>query len=314
MTSIPSLLALPDPILDESPASWMLRLCHYHQSWPNQVFDVLSLRKVTDLDVQLSLESMRRLSYATSVKEASLSCLDSMFFHIRSCEQRQAAFLLNWSPKGYSSYRYCPNCLREDPVPYWHFTWRMAYFRVCPKHRCVMLDRCLACNAMLEAFPTRKRGFFEAADRPICRFCLACRADLAQFHTKILPNCKQLRSVLALQDVVTAALLHGYLSVHGVAGRFTLEDLPRILMMGASRSKACGNAPWRGGCVAQLSQSDPYTKSGQLMKADMHSNRKMVTPGGYHGDEFLRLTDRAWQMRFFDVIDEVRRGGAAGLN
>lgn len=307
MTLTPSLLALPDPILDESPASWMLRLCHYHQSWPNQICDALGLCKITDFDVQLSLESLRRLSYATSVKTASLSCLDSMFFHIRSCEQRQAVFLLNQSSRGYSSYRYCPDCLREDPVPYWRFTWRMAYFLVCPKHRCVMLDRCLACNAALEAIPTRERGFIEDSGRPICRFCLACGADLGQFHAETLPDCKQLRNVLGLQEVVTAALVHGYLSISGVTGRFMLEDLPRILMMGASRSKACGNASWQGGLVAQSSRSDSCARDGPLMKGEARSSQRMVVSGGYHDAEFCRSADRAWRTRFFDVIVEIRK-------
>lgn len=290
MTSIPSLLALPAPILNESPASWMLRLCHYHQFWPNQICDALGLRKSTDFDVQLSLESLCRLSYGTSIKAASLSSLNSMFFHARSSEQRKAAFLLNPSPRGYSSYRYCPDCLCEDPVPYWRFTWRMAYFLVCPKHRCVMLDRCLACHAVLEALPTRGSGFFEGSDRPICRFCLACGADLGRFHAETLPDCEQLRNVLGLQNVVTAALVHGYLSVSGVTGRFMLEDLPRILMMGASRSKACGNASWHGGGVAQSSRSDPCTGDGPLVKG-----RRVVARGWWFRVTIMMMSSAGWR-------------------
>ena len=307
MTRIPSLLVLPEPILDESPASWMLRICQYHQSWPNQICDSFGLGKTTDFDLQLTLDLLRKLSYGTAVSQASLSCLDSMFLHIRPCEQRQAAFLLNQSPHGYSSYRYCPKCLREDPVPYWRFPWRMAYFLVCPKHRCVMLDRCLTCNAVLEALPTMRRGFFEGADRPICRFCLACGDDLGQFHAESLPDCKMLRDVLGLQNAVTAALVHGYLSVSGVTGRFRLEDLPRILMMGASRSRACGNTAWREGGVAQRLQPDIGNKDGQLVQGKARNAQRVVTLVGFRDDEFCQSADRAWRVRFFDVIDEVRQ-------
>jgi hypothetical protein len=309
MTKTPSLLVLPEPILDESPASWMLRLCQYHQSWPNQICDSFGLGKTTDFDVQLTLDLLLKLSYGTAVSQASLSYLDSMFLHIRSCEQRQAAFLLNQSLHGYSTYRYCPKCLREDPVPHWRFPWRMAYFLVCPKHHCVMLDRCLTCNAVLEALPTMRRGFFEGADRPICRFCLACGDDLGQFHAESLSDCKRLRDVLGLQHVVTAALVHGYLSVSGVTGLFRLEDLPRILMMGASRCRACGSASWQGGLVAQSSRSDPYIRDGPLMKEEARSSQRMVVSGDYHDDEFRRSADRAWRARFFDVIDQIRRVG-----
>lgn len=307
MTRTPSLLSLPEPILDESPASWMLRLCQYHQSWPNQIFDVLGLSKITDFDMELSLRSLQKLSFSTAVKKASLSTLDGMFAHLRTYDARQAAFLLNSSSRGYSSYRYCPDCLREDPVPYWRFTWRMVYFLVCPKHRCVMLDRCLACHAVLEALPTRGRGFLEGSDRPICRFCLTCGADLGLFHAETLADCKQLRNVLGLQDVVTAALVHGYLCVSGVTGRFMLEELPRILMMGASRSRACGNASLQGGLVAQSSRPNPCTRDEQLVKGGMRSGQRMVVSVAYHDDEFCQSADRAWRTRFFDVINEIRQ-------
>jgi len=183
----------------------------------------------------------------------------------------------------------------------------MAYFLVCPKHRCVMLDRCLTCNAVLEALPTMRRGFFEGADRPICRFCLACGDDLGQFHAESLPDCKMLRDVLGLQNAVTAALVHGYLSVSGVTGRFRLEDLPRILMMGASRSRACGNTAWREGGVAQRLQPDIGNKDGQLVQGKARNAQRVVTLVGFRDDEFCQSADRAWRVRFFDVIDEVRQ-------
>lgn len=38
--------------------------------------------------------------------------------------------------------------------------------------------------------------------------------------------------VLELQRVVTAAILYGYFNVHGFNGQFSLEMIPKILMMG----------------------------------------------------------------------------------
>jgi len=306
MTPIPSLLALPDPIFDESPASWMLRLCHYHQSWPNQICGALGLRKITDFDVELSLESLHKLSYATSVKEASLSCLDSMFFHVRSSEQRRAAFLLNLSPRGYSSYRYCPDCLREDPVPYWRFTWRMAYFQICPTHRCLLLDRCFACGTMLAAFPVRTQGFFEDSTQPICRFCLDCRADLGRFQAEILPDCGRLRAVLALQRVVTAALLRGWFSVSDVEGRFGLDDLPRILMTGVRRCEEGSGAAEQVGRAICLPQLNPHAEERQPTNAEMPGER-MVTLGDYHAVDLRQSANMTWKACFLDAVDEIKR-------
>lgn len=306
MTDIPSLLVLPEPILDESPSSWMMRLCQYHQSWPNQVCSVLGLRRMTDFDAQLSLEPLRRLAYATSVEDLSLVCLDSQFLHIRRREQRRAAFLLQGSPHGYAAYRYCPLCLREDPMPYWRLTWRMAHFHICPEHRCVMLDRCQTCNAMLEVFPTRKAGFFEGSDQPICRFCPACRADLGRFQSESLPDCELLRDVLALQDVVTAALLHGYFSICGVEDRFSLEDLPKILIMGATRCVVGSNSQAQAPVAARLAKS-LQRASERARRGGLASRQGQPTPDSHPGDRLRRWAIAAWAVRFLNVIDEIRQ-------
>lgn len=306
MTEIPSLLVLPAPILDESPASWMMRLCQYHQSWPNQVCSVLGLRKMTDFDVHLSLEPLRRLAYATSVEDSSLICLDSQFLHIRRQEQRCVGFLFHGSPQGYATYRCCPVCLREDPVPYWRLTWRMAYFLVCPKHHCVMLDRCLACNAMLEAAPTRRGGFFEGADQPICRFCPVCRADLGRFQAETLPDCELLRDELALQDVVTAALLHGYFSIYGAKGCFSLEDLPKILMMGASRCMACSNGQAPEPIATRFAKSLERA-SKEVQPGASGTGQERLVADGCPGDRLRMWAKAAWEVRFFSAIDQIRR-------
>ncbi len=319
MNEIPSLLVLPAPILDESPASWMMRLCQYHQSWPNQVCSALGLCGMNDFDVHLSLEPLRRLTYGTSVEDSSLICLDSQFFHIRRKEQRRAEFLFHGSSKGYATYRYCPACLRADPVPYWRLTWRMAYFLVCPKHHCVMLDRCLACNAMLEAAPTRRRGLFEGADQPICRFCPICRADLGRFQAEILPDCEPLRGELALQNVVTSALLHGYFSICGMKARFSLDGLPKILMMGAASDITGGNGQASGAIAARFARSLERAPKG-IGPGELGSDRKRRTSGGRRGDRRHQWTKTAWMVRFLDAVCQIRsvqinvaaRGRASG--
>ncbi|WP_417277419.1 TniQ family protein [Castellaniella sp.] len=306
MTQVPSLLVLPDPILDESPASWMLRLCQYHQSWPNRVCAALGLQKMTDFDVQLSMKSLLRLAYGTAVDHESLICMDGKFLHIRQDEKRCAAFLLHGSSRGYATYRYCPACLREDPIPYWRLTWRMAYFQVCPKHCCALLDHCQACHATLEAAPTLKGGFFGGSDHhQVCRFCPACREDLGQFQAEVLSECEQLRRILALQDCVTAALLHGYFFISEMEGYFSLEDVPRVLMRGAVRYVSGGN-----GSVSGLHTARHASSSGGTLMTNsvggVASTPVSFTSGGYPGDSLCRWAKMAWKARFQDVIEQIR--------
>ncbi len=43
--------------------------------------------------------------------------------------------------------QYCPQCLRNDPGPYFRRRWRLAFMTVCLPHRRRLLDGCRACGA-----------------------------------------------------------------------------------------------------------------------------------------------------------------------
>ncbi len=48
--------------------------------------------------------------------------------------------------KGYP-FQYCPQCLKEDDIPYFRLSWRLAMYTFCPVHRIMMADRCHRCEA-----------------------------------------------------------------------------------------------------------------------------------------------------------------------
>jgi len=70
----------------------------------------------------------------------------------------------------------CSACLATDTTPYYRLQWRFAWHTSCPKHGCVLLDRCPDCGVALE--PHR----LEAEDIHLA-LCATCKFDFRRFES-----------------------------------------------------------------------------------------------------------------------------------
>ena len=72
---------------------------------------------------------------------------------------------------------YCPLCLREDDVPFFRLSWRCCMHSHCIKHRTLLLDKCIHCNAPtwpgLCVYVTEYERTWSAPHQ-----CPRCNADL----------------------------------------------------------------------------------------------------------------------------------------
>lgn len=226
-----SLVTVPSPFLDESPASWLMRLCQLHGIWPNKLLRTFKINVTRDLDRQLQLEHLEALARASTTKQEKLNCLASKFQHITD-PSLSRTFLLCALPRK-EFYKFCPECLVTDEVPYWRFTWRMLYYDFCPIHCCQLQRSCSACGQRIR--PIREKNpIFESSDSFFC-FCHCCGFDLRSSVSKTVEASEDFRQALELQRVITAAVLCGYYVVHGVEGRLPLSTLSRTLLIGGFR-------------------------------------------------------------------------------
>lgn len=227
------MLHVPDPILDESPASWLIRVCEFHDVYPSKLLEVFGLPKIVDYDRALGMEELDVLTQGTKVDKDKIICLSKKFQHVKADSLAEAFLLSCFEDRGI--YRYCPQCLAEDLIPYWRLTWRMTHVYYCAHHRCELLNHCLTCGKALRAIDKWKRTLEDYDPYCACRFCTACGADLSGFPSRDVALSIGFRRALGLQRTITAALIHGHFFVHGINDALPLRYLPRAILLGGHK-------------------------------------------------------------------------------
>lgn len=81
--------------------------------------------------------------------------------------------------------QYCPMCLQEDASPYFRRRWRLSFYVICAKHRCILLDRCQRCSMPL-AFHRNGIGRQISLLRDAICLCFGCGFDLRHASPRTL--------------------------------------------------------------------------------------------------------------------------------
>ena len=228
-----SLVFVPEPFLDESPASWLMRVREYHQSWPNQLFRVFGLVNIRDIDLDLNLDSLRKLCRGTKISSTELDLLARKFAKVRKKEYAEA-FLLHRNKAKAGCYRICPDCLKCDKTPYWRLTWRMSHIQICVHHQCRLIWHCMNCKAQIGPWMNQPKQLHDQALKHWCRYCSNCGTDLANSPGARIHSVDVVNRVGLLQQTITAALVHGYFRIEGLTESLSLSHLPRALLAGAN--------------------------------------------------------------------------------
>lgn len=74
--------------------------------------------------------------------------------------------------------QYCPLCLKEDSIPYYRLSWRLALVVICGRHRCAMEEVCPQCGSPI-MFHRHGIGRDKTPCAGRLRLCHACGLDLA---------------------------------------------------------------------------------------------------------------------------------------
>jgi hypothetical protein len=170
-----SLLSAPPSFPDESPASWIQRVCQAHAVTYRDLLSHLGIPHVTDPDVRLPVEHLGHIGRGTNVPEQQLQLLSQTFSSSEPALLRRNRLqnLLCFDNNGQAMYRYCPRCLLMPPAPYLRVAWRFVDWVWCPTHRTAMLDYCCRCHARLLSVQPSLRlppdGVYP--DISICRRC-----------------------------------------------------------------------------------------------------------------------------------------------
>jgi hypothetical protein len=120
----------------------------------------------------------------------------------------------------------CGACLDEDDRPYLRRDWLIGWVAVCSRHNIALVERCQYCRAILRISRWTAATVFGPGQ------CSHCGESLSA-----APHLPAHPSVTALQEVMLAAKLEGYLDLAGL-GRLTWRQfvvLADILFAGATK-------------------------------------------------------------------------------
>ena len=181
------------PLPDELLSSWLVRLAHGHglkvQTFCNLIFGNRLQVWNRDIDRLAPPWLVDTLALHTGTPPATAYGTTLKVYEGVLFRNPRPSGHLNWvlSLKIYHRVRegfgqqFCPACLAEDPTPYFRKAWRLSLSTTCPRHQCMLRDRCHACGAAVSFF--RLDFGMEASDSgdetvTVSR-CHECRANLA---------------------------------------------------------------------------------------------------------------------------------------
>lgn len=151
--------AHPHPLPGESLSCWIVRIAHANglkaQTFCDHEFgkDFQVWNRDIDRNAPDWLLSIMSQKTGTPIKQVRHTT--ARLYERRLFPVLHSASQLRWFMpvkkhhrvnKGYAL-QYCPQCLKEDEIPYFRVAWRLALYTFCPKHGIMVADRCHQCGA-----------------------------------------------------------------------------------------------------------------------------------------------------------------------
>lgn len=183
--------AHPHPLPNECLTSWIVRCAHANglkvQPFSDIVFgkEFQILNRDIDRNAPKWLIDIMSAHTGTNPKTGHKTTMQ--LYKGRLFPILHAASQLRWitpvkhfhrTLKGYAM-QYCPMCLFEDEIPYYRLSWRVALYTYCPKHLCMMRDRCPHCSNSV-AFHRIEQGKPNVYIAENLDQCWNCEAPLSQ--------------------------------------------------------------------------------------------------------------------------------------
>lgn len=162
------LLGVSEHEFYEAPGCWMHRAALSQGVSTRELCRWFGIAYGGDLDVKFAHANVRQIALRCGFS-------DTTFFQVQRMLQSIHALCLCEPPllarNGLASYRFCPICLREHP--YFPLPWRLAPYRMCYRHACLMEEACPTCGRKV-TFERTKSDVVHASALALASQCVAC--------------------------------------------------------------------------------------------------------------------------------------------
>lgn len=166
------LYGIPEPLVDESLASWIQRVCQlYNLTYP-EFYESMGLLPSKDPDLCLSAIDIPKISAICNISTKKFKYIESLFCRMkhRSNLRRYMRKIKKIAP----FYWFCTKCWESDETPYLRGAWRLECWAYCPTHRIRMRSTCPNCDRRLAiqcSLLANKSGGQGVSSFIFCRYC-----------------------------------------------------------------------------------------------------------------------------------------------
>lgn len=191
--------AHPHPYEGELFSCWLVRLIHANglkiQTFCDRELDKnwqLWNRDIDRLapDWLVTLLSKKTGSTPVEIKNTTLLSYHGLLFdNTRRCGELKWILPLGIYHRTRRNYglQFCPACLSEDKDPYFRKVWRSALYTFCPKHNCMLHEKCPQCSSAIIFYRT-ELGKPEVTDSISLLQCWKCNFNLSTSEATPIPK------------------------------------------------------------------------------------------------------------------------------
>jgi len=198
---------LPKVIPYEAFSSWCIRAAIAINVSPKNLleqFGILNVTHISNLDSGKYSIDVNLISTLTMLSAQEFQ--HQTWQHDSLLSKPEFACLSADIFQGTPIYRYCPNCLNSDEVPFFRQSWRLASALVCPKHRKILRDSCEYCLRKINLNEINFLKPHQALLSPnALRHCPHCGKSLGSCNSEIIDR-KYFASVFFQQEKIEATI------------------------------------------------------------------------------------------------------------
>ncbi|MDD2356455.1 MAG: TniQ family protein [Thiovulaceae bacterium] len=196
-------LIIPSPLPNELLSSWLVRTAYAHHTHPHTFMNLHFGQKYgyvfhNNIDISISNKDIEKIlnkcRHKIDVKNLTLKTYETYL---------QEKIINNGSNKFLCDLRFCPLCLKEDPVVYFRKQWKIAFYTICQKHLCFLLTECPNCNTKIDISKMHSNTYS-------FKYCYKCKFELSSSHPSLIDS--HLLQHLPQHKKLISALHNGYIT------------------------------------------------------------------------------------------------------